>query len=81
MTSEQKKISDLLAADGFPLIEGGVGAVLHRVEGEICAAIDDGGVIDLVRPTGRGMVPIEADEVPRHFMEVVILGIRKPTAR
>jgi hypothetical protein len=80
MTSEQKRISDRLAADGFPLIEGGVGAVLHKIEGEICAAIDSGGCIDLVRPTGRGMIPIEADEVPRRFMDVVILG-KGPTVR
>jgi hypothetical protein len=93
MTSEQKKTSNMLTADGFHLIEGGVGAVLHMVEGEICAAIDDNGCIDLVRPVGRGMIPIEVDEVPLRFMEVMsrraegrrdlrlMLGIRKPTTR
>lgn len=73
MTNEQKRISDLLAADGFPLVPGAV-AVLHKIEGEIYAAVGDDGMIDLVRPTGRGMVPIEAHEVPHRFRDVVILG-------
>lgn len=79
MTSEQRKVSEALAEDGFPMTEEVAGAVLHRIEGEICAAIDSGGGIDLVRPTGRGMVPIEADEVPHRFMERVMLGLRSPS--
>ncbi len=72
MTPDQRRVSEALEADGFPRDPGVVGAVAHRTENEVLIVLDDSGAISLMRPTGRGFVPIEADEVPRSVMDRIV---------
>jgi hypothetical protein len=72
MTPEQRRVSEDLEKLGFPRDPAVVGAVAHRTENEVVIVLDDTGAISLMRPTGRGLVPIEAGEVPRSVMDAII---------
>lgn len=74
MTDKQKRVSNALTEDGFPPVAPAVGGVLHDAGEGVLALVDNGGVISLVRPTSRGMVPIEANQVPRKFFRRIMLG-------
>jgi len=72
MTPEQQRVSDDLEKLGFPRDPKVVGAVAHRTETEVLIVLDDTGAISLMRPTGRGLVVIGADEAPRSVMDAII---------
>lgn len=72
MTPDQERVSKSLEDIGFPRDHKVVGAVAHRTENEVLIVLDDTGAISLMRPTGRGLVVIEANEVPRSVMDTII---------
>ncbi len=73
MTPEQQRVSEDLEKLGFPRDPEVVGAVAHRTETEVLIVLDDTGAISLMRPTGRGLVPIgDGEMVPRSVMDAII---------
>jgi len=72
----QKQTSDALVEDGFPFVEPAVGGVLHDAGEGVLILVDNDGIISLVRPTGRGLTPIEPGQIPRRFLHRIILGLR-----
>ncbi len=58
MTPRQADTSWILTDMGFPLEPGTIGSALHKIGGGVFLSVGGDGMVQAVRDTGRGMVPI-----------------------